>query len=230
MGQPASAVQAFAFPFVTGWAGENHFEALPSAVYGAVLLVAAIAYYILQSLILAQIDPGSALATAFRHDFKGKISPILYAAAIGVSFFRPWLAACIYVFVALMWLIPDRRIERTLTARDATGTRPMSVQQVDEEGNLWFLSADDSHKNQELEADASVQPYFQGSAHSDFLMLNGTATISRDKAMIKELWKSIVKTWFTEDVDDRRITVLKVAPSSGYYWDTTARRWPAPKC
>jgi uncharacterized membrane protein len=73
----------------------------------------------LQSLILAQIDPGSALATAFRHDFKGKISPILYAAAIGVSFFRPWLAACIYVLVALMWLIPDRRIERTLTARDA---------------------------------------------------------------------------------------------------------------
>ena len=125
---------------------------------------------------------------------------------------------------------PIARIERTLTARDATGTRPMSVQQVDEEGNLWFLSADDSHKNQELEADASVQPYFQGSAHSDFLMLNGTATISRDKAMIKELWKSIVKTWFTEDVDDRRITVLKVAPSSGYYWDTTARRWPAPKC
>ena len=112
----------------------------------------------------------------------------------------------------------------------STGTRPMSVQQVDEEGNLWFLSADDSHKNQELEADASVQPYFQGSAHSDFLMLNGTATISRDKAKIKELWEPIVKTWFTEGVDDRRITVLKVAPSSGYYWDTTARRWPAPKC
>ncbi len=101
------------FPFVTGWMGENHFAVLPTAVYGAVLLLAAIAYYILQSLILAQVDPRSALAASFRHDLKGKLSPVLYAAGIGASFFLPWLAAGIYVFVALMWLIPDRRIERT---------------------------------------------------------------------------------------------------------------------
>ncbi len=105
-------------PFVTGWAGENHLAAVPLAVYGAVLLLAAIAYYILQSLILAQVDPGSALAASFRRDFKGKLSPVLYAVAIVVSFVLPWLAACIYVFVALMWLVPDRRIER-IAAEDA---------------------------------------------------------------------------------------------------------------
>ena len=104
------------FPFATGWAGENHFTALPSAVYGAVLLLAAIAYYILQSLILAQVDPASALAASFRHDFKGRLSPVLYAFAIGLSFFLSWLATGIYVFVALMWLIPDRRIERAAAA------------------------------------------------------------------------------------------------------------------
>ena len=102
----------------------------------------------------------------------------------------------------------------------SSGARPMSVQQVDDAGNLWFLSADDSHKNAELALDPSVKLYFQGSAHSDFLQLNGHATISRDKAKIKELWEFIVKTWFTEGVDDPRITVIKVAPSEGYYWDT----------
>lgn len=102
----------------------------------------------------------------------------------------------------------------------SSGARPMSVQQVDDAGNLWFLSADDSHKNEELARDPSVQLFFQGSAHSDFLMLSGTASISRDKEKIKELWEPIVKTWFTEGVDDPRITVLKVTPGSGYYWDT----------
>ena len=101
-------------PFVTGWSGENHFSALPSAVYGAVLLLAAIAYYILQNLILAQIDPRSPLLASFRHDFKGKLSPVLYAAGIAASFLLPWVAAAIYVFVALWWLIPDRRIERVV--------------------------------------------------------------------------------------------------------------------
>lgn len=102
------------FPFVTGWMGENHFAPLPSAVYGAVLLLAAIAYYILQSLILAQVDPRSALAASFRRDYKGKLSPLLYALAIGLSFLRPWIAAAIYVLVALMWLVPDRRIEKAV--------------------------------------------------------------------------------------------------------------------
>ena len=99
-------------------------------------------------------------------------------------------------------------------------SRPMSVQEVDDEGNLWFLSASDSHKNAELQSDASVRLYFQGSAHSDFLELNGVANVSRDKERIKELWQPMHKTWFTEGQDDPRITVIKVTPFEGYYWDT----------
>jgi general stress protein 26 len=106
------------------------------------------------------------------------------------------------------------------TAEDSVGARPMAVQEVDEAGNLWFLSASDSHKNQELEHNPSVRLYFQGSKRSDFLMLQGTATTSRNKAMIKKLWKPIMKTWFTEGQDDPRITVVKVSPIEGYYWDT----------
>ena len=102
----------------------------------------------------------------------------------------------------------------------SSGGRPMNVRQVDEEGNLWFLSANDSHKNKELALNSSVQLYFQGSTHSDFLQLNGDATISTDKAKIKELWEPIIKTWFTEGMDDPRITVIKVEPTDGYYWDT----------
>ena len=102
----------------------------------------------------------------------------------------------------------------------AMTVRPMSVQQVDDQGNFWFLSADDSHKNQEVSIDNKVHLLFQGSAHSDFLSVYGRATISRDKKKIKELWEPIVKTWFTEGVDDPRITVIKVEPEQGYYWDT----------
>lgn len=97
--------------------------------------------------------------------------------------------------------------------------RPMNVLQVDEQGNLWFLSASDSHKNQELQGDSAVRLFFQGSPHSEFLHLEGTATVSRDKAKIKELWNFVLKTWFTQGQDDPRITVIKVAPSHGYYWD-----------
>ena len=100
------------------------------------------------------------------------------------------------------------------------GTRPMSVQQVDDQGNLWFLSADDSHKNLELAQNPTVKLYFQGSPHSDFLHLEGIATISKDKAKIIELWEFIIGTWFTQGVDDPRITVIKVKPTLGYYWDT----------
>jgi general stress protein 26 len=96
----------------------------------------------------------------------------------------------------------------------------MNVRRVDAEGNLWFLSASDSHKNKELALDPSVRLYFQGSEHSDFLQLNGRATISTDRAMIKELWATVIQTWFTEGVDDPRITVIKVEPHEGYYWDT----------
>ena len=105
-------------------------------------------------------------------------------------------------------------------AEGSTGARPMSVQQVDEAGNLWFLSADDSHKNEELTQNSAVTLYFQGSAHSDFLMLTGVGSIWPDREKIKELWEPIVKTWFTEGIDDPRITVIKIAPSQGYYWDT----------
>jgi general stress protein 26 len=97
--------------------------------------------------------------------------------------------------------------------------RPMSVQKSDDDGNFWFLSANDSHKNLEIQHDSHVQLLFQGSAHSDFLSIYGTATISTDKELIKELWEPILKTWFTEGIDDPRITVVKVATKEGYYWD-----------
>lgn len=99
-------------------------------------------------------------------------------------------------------------------------TRPMSVQKLDEKGIFWFLSANDSHKNAELATNPQVQLLFQGSDYSDFLTLFGTATISEDKQKIKELWNPILKTWFTEGVDDPRISVIRVEPASGYYWDT----------
>ena len=107
-----------------------------------------------------------------------------------------------------------------VTVGETHGTRPMGVQQVDDDGNLWFLSASDSHKNHELSIDPAVRLYFQGSSHSDFLYLNGTATVSYDKAKIEELWKFVIKTWFTEGQDDPRIRVIKFIPSEGYYWDT----------
>jgi general stress protein 26 len=103
---------------------------------------------------------------------------------------------------------------------ESHAVRPMSVQQVDENGDIWFLSADDSHKNLEIAQNPMVRLYFQGSQHSDFLYLDGMAQITRDKAKIKELWEPLAKVWFTEGVDDPRITVLKVIPTGGYYWDT----------
>ena len=103
---------------------------------------------------------------------------------------------------------------------DSNGDRPMNVRQVDDEGNLWFLSASDSRKNQELALDPSVRLYFQGSKHSDFMQLNGQATVTRDREKIQELWSPMIQTWFTEGQDDPRITVIKVSPTEGYYWDT----------
>ncbi len=103
------------FPVTTAWVGENHFTATPTAVYGVVLLMAAIAYYILQRAIIKQQGPGSILAAAVGRDRKGKLSPVCYAAAIPLAFANPWIAKGLYVFVALLWLVPDRRIERVLT-------------------------------------------------------------------------------------------------------------------
>src|SRR3984893_8418684 len=101
-------------PFVTGWMGENRSAALPTAGYGAVLLCAAIAYTVLQNAIVAQQGPGSKLAEAVKRDTKGKLSLVLYIIAIPSAFFDQWIADGIYVAVALMWLVPDRRIEARL--------------------------------------------------------------------------------------------------------------------
>jgi len=103
-------------PFTTGWMGENHFAALPTAVYGFVLLMAAIAYTILQSLLVAHHGPGSRLAQALGGDTKGKVSLALYLCAIPLAFVNEWIADAIYVAVALIWLVPDPRIESTLKA------------------------------------------------------------------------------------------------------------------
>ncbi len=101
-------------PFVTGWMGENHFESAPMMLYGVVLLMSSLAYLILQHAILRNVGKESALARAIGADVKGKVSGVLYAAAIGVAYVKPWIAGAIYVAVALMWLVPDRRIESTL--------------------------------------------------------------------------------------------------------------------
>ncbi len=98
-------------PFATGWLGQNHFAAVPSALYGAVLLAAGIAYLVLQTAIVREQGPGSRLAAAIGRDLKGKISAFLYAASIPLAFFREWIANAVYVIVALMWLVPDSRIE-----------------------------------------------------------------------------------------------------------------------
>ncbi len=99
------------FPFATGWLGENHVAVLPTVLYGVVLLLAAMAYYVLQSVIVAEQGQGSALKAVLGRDLKGKLSPVIYAAAIGLAFVSPWLSISLYVVVALMWLVPDRRIE-----------------------------------------------------------------------------------------------------------------------
>jgi general stress protein 26 len=96
----------------------------------------------------------------------------------------------------------------------------MAVQKVDDDGSLWFLSADGSYKNEEIESDSFVQLLFKGSDYSDFLNLYGRSSISKDKEKIKELWKPTLKTWFTGGVDDPRISAIKVEPMEGYYWDT----------
>ena len=104
-------------PFVTGWMGENRFAPVPTAAYGVVLLMAALAYWLLQRIIIAGQGPGSVLAAAVGRDLKGKLSPLLYALAIPSAVLSPWIAGALYVLVALLWLVPDRRIERTLAAQ-----------------------------------------------------------------------------------------------------------------
>jgi uncharacterized membrane protein len=101
-------------PFVTAWMGENRFAPWPVALYGVALLGAAIAYFILARALIALHGRDSAIATALGADFKGRISLLIYGVAIPLAFVRSWLACALYVLVAIMWLVPDRRIERTL--------------------------------------------------------------------------------------------------------------------
>jgi len=102
------------FPFITGWMGENHFAPTPTALYGVVLLMASFAYWILARVIIATEGEGSLLARAMGKDFKGNVSVLIYVAAIPLAFVNQWISQGLYVVVALMWLIPDRRIERVL--------------------------------------------------------------------------------------------------------------------
>ncbi len=103
-------------PFVTAWMGQNHFASLPAALYGVILLCAAIAYFILTRALLRIHAADSVLATALGEDFKGKISIVFYVIAIPLAFVRSWLACSIYVLVAVIWLVPDKRIEKTIAA------------------------------------------------------------------------------------------------------------------
>ena len=105
------------FPFTTGWMGENGLAAIPTAVYGFVLLMAAIAYLILERAIVAKEGRDSFVARAIGPDWKGRLSAVLYLAAIPLAFVSPWISSGLYVFVALLWLIPDPRIERKLENR-----------------------------------------------------------------------------------------------------------------
>ena len=101
-------------PFATGWVGENHFTASPTALYGFVLLMSAIAYFILQQVIIASQGPDSVLKKAVGKDWKGKISPVIYFSAIVIAYVEPWVSMACYVIAALMWFIPNRRIEHVL--------------------------------------------------------------------------------------------------------------------
>jgi uncharacterized membrane protein len=106
------------FPFSMAWIGENHAAPAPSAFYGFVLLMAAVAYYVLQRAIIAHQGSNSFLASALGRDWKGKLSPVIYLAAIPLAFLSPWISNGLYAFAALLWLIPDRRIERALKKRE----------------------------------------------------------------------------------------------------------------
>jgi uncharacterized membrane protein len=109
------------FPFTTGWMGENHFARTPTAVYGAVLLLAALSYYVLQNAVIREHGPESVIAHAIGRDVKGKVSPLIYAAGIGLTFVNRWLGLAAYVLVALMWLVPDRRLESHLSGASGSG-------------------------------------------------------------------------------------------------------------
>lgn len=108
----------------------------------------------------------------------------------------------------------------TFTAQKPMPSRPMALQEVDEQGSLWFMSAASSNKNKELAVDPSIQLFFGNSSANEYLSIYGTATVSQDKAKIKELWNPYVKVWFQEGPDDPDLTLIEVKPDSCSYWDT----------
>jgi uncharacterized membrane protein len=112
------------FPFTAGWMGENHFTAMPTVLYGVVLLMAAIAYVLLQQAIIRAQGPDSVLKKAIGRDWKGKLSPVLYVIAIVVALRSPWIAQVVLVIAALIWLVPDRRIEKTLATSQSAAIGP----------------------------------------------------------------------------------------------------------
>jgi general stress protein 26 len=106
-------------------------------------------------------------------------------------------------------------------------TRPMSTAQVDDEGNLWFLSASDSYKNEEIDYDPNVQLFYVNTPDSEYLTVFGKAYIFTDREKIDEVWKPLAKAWFSEGKNDPRITLLKVVPQEAYYWDTKTNKMVA---
>ncbi len=99
-------------------------------------------------------------------------------------------------------------------------SRPMNIRQVDDSGNLWFLSANDSFKNEQIAHDPVVKIYLQGSQHAGFLELTGRASIETNRKKLEELWEPILKTWFTDGINDPRISIIRFTPTDGHYWDT----------
>ncbi|MBC6904813.1 general stress protein [Saccharophagus sp. K07] len=104
--------------------------------------------------------------------------------------------------------------------KNSSGARPMTVADVDDQGSLWFISAIDTHKDQEVQQDSDVSLYFQAPDQADFLELRGRAFVSQDKARIQQLWEPRMNAWFDGGKDDPRVSVIKVVPDEGYYWDT----------
>jgi uncharacterized membrane protein len=123
------------FPFTTGWMGENHFTAVPTALYGAVLLMAAIAYYLLQQAIIRAQGQGSILKEAIGSDWKGKLSVVLYLTAIAISLHSSRVAQAVFVFAALIWVIPDRRIEKRLAVSEHLAMRSESHEGITQGNN-----------------------------------------------------------------------------------------------
>ena len=111
-----------------------------------------------------------------------------------------------------------------LKTGDGSTARPMSTAQVDDSGNIWFLSAKDSEKNIEIQKDNRVQLFYAHPGKSSYLVVNGAASISQDRAKIEELWSVLDKTWFKEGKDDPNISVIKVSDINAYYWDTKGNR------